>query len=70
MSVKEFALAQADRLVSFDAGVERPIAKRVALRANLHSPNNGIDHGGAAKFPGRDQCARTSRQQELPCVTS
>ena len=51
MSVKEFALAQPHLSESFDAGVERPVAKRVALRANLYSPNNRIDHGGAAKLP-------------------
>src|SRR5208337_3543966 len=70
-TVRTLTLAQTHRLEGIDNGIRSTkVSDRVALRANLYSPNNGIDHAGPAKFPGRDQCARTSRQQELPRVTS
>ena len=62
MPFKKFALPQPHLDEAIDAAVERHVAERVALRANLHSPNNRIDSRSAAKFPGWDQCASTARQ--------
>src|SRR5205814_944099 len=62
--LREFALAESDRPVSFDCRSKRTITERIALRSDLDAADNGVDSFAAGeRFAPHKHRRRTADQK-------